>query len=240
MELNCDLGELEDEPEDLFAIATVANVACGGHAGGGDLMRRTLERARVFGVRVVAHPSYADREQFGRRARFSTPLATAAAIEGQCVKLAIEAKRFGFTIDTIKPHGALYHDAAGDPLYAGALLDGAFRALPEFRAIVGPPDCVLEDIVKGRGLRYEREGFVDRRYDASMKLVPRSRPDALLTDPEDCVSQALFLARLEKFDTLCMHGDTPGAVRIGRAVRRALEGARLLRTTGTGRDRPIR
>lgn len=240
MELNCDLGELEDEPEELFAIATVANIACGGHAGGGELMRRSLDRARLFAVRVVAHPSYPDREQFGRRARYSTPLATAAAIEAQCVKLAIEAGRFGFTIDTLKPHGALYHDAASDPLYAGALLDGAFRALPQFRSIVGPPDCVLEDIVKGRGLAYEREGFVDRRYDASMKLVPRSRPDALLTDPEDCVSQALFLSRLEKFDTLCMHGDTPGAVRIGRAVRRALEGAKLLGTPGTRRDRAVR
>jgi UPF0271 protein len=234
MELNCDLGELEDEPEELFAIATVANVACGGHAGGGELMRRTLERARAAGTRVVAHPSYADRAGFGRAPRFSPPEQTAMAVEAQCVRLAIEAKRFGFDIDTVKPHGALYHDASNDADYAGAVLDGASRALPGFRAIVGPPDTILQDIARVRGFVYEREGFVDRRYDqTTFRIVPRSRPDALLTEPESCISQALLLARMGKFDTLCMHGDTPGALAIGRAVRGALEAAGLLRPRST-------
>lgn len=225
MELNVDLGELDDEPVALFDVATVVNIACGGHAGGGELMTRALERARDAAVAVAAHPSYPDREGFGRRARFSEPGATRAAVEEQCRALLAEASRLGVEIASVKPHGALYHDASSDPHYAGALLDGAITAIASLREVVGPPGSVLERAVLERRLAYRREGFVDRRYDEAFRLVHRSHPGALLTDPDACVAQALTLAEGGHFDTLCMHGDTPGAVEIGRAVRAALERA---------------
>ncbi len=228
VELNVDLGELEDEPEELTWLATVANIACGGHAGGGEIMRRALSRARTAGTRVAAHPSYPDRAGFGRATRFCEPDEAKAEVAAQCARLRDEAAPMGIAVVTVKAHGALYHDAATLPDYAAALIEGAALALPGLRSIVGPPDTALQDIVQVRGLGYEREGFVDRRYEADLRLVPRSRHDALLTDPESCVSQALMLAKVGRFDTLCMHGDTPGAVGLVTRVRAALSQAGLL------------
>ncbi|MBL9022310.1 MAG: LamB/YcsF family protein [Myxococcales bacterium] len=228
MDLNIDLGELDAEPAALFDIATTANVACGGHAGGGALLRRALERARDAGVSVAAHPSYPDRAGFGRSSRFSDPSATKRSVEEQCLLLRDEAELLGIEVGSVKPHGALYHDAASDPAYATALLDAAITALPSLRNLVGPPGSVLERLAHARGLGYLREGFADRRYDEAGQLVPRSSPGALITDPLACAEQAVALGEGGRFDTLCLHGDTPGAVEIGRAVREALERAGLL------------
>ena len=228
MDLNIDLGELEDEPAALFGIATVVNVACGGHAGGGPLLQRTLERARDARVLVAAHPSYPDRSGFGRAPRFSPPDEVRRSVEEQCGLLAVEAARLKIEIGAMKPHGALYHDAAQDAEYSRALLDGAGAALPSLHAVVGPPGSKLQAAARERGLVFRAEGFADRRYDEAGRLVPRSHPGALLTEPGACAEQALLLARSGRFQTLCLHGDTPGAVEIARAVRRALEEAGLL------------
>lgn len=222
LDLNIDLGELPDEPEELYALATTVNLACGGHAGDRGSMTRAVTRALLARARIAAHPAYADRAGFGRARRFRSPREARAEIEAQCTRLHEIAVDLGASVARVKAHGGLYHDAADDADYAAALIDGAQAALPELEAIVGPPATALEDIVVSRGLRFLREGFADRRYDAHGKLVPRSEPGAVLADPESCVSQALMLARVGKLHTLCLHGDTPGALANARAVARAL------------------
>jgi 5-oxoprolinase (ATP-hydrolysing) subunit A len=228
VELNVDLGELPDEPKELYSIATTVNIACGGHAGDADSMKRALMLAAQSGATVTAHPSYADVEGFGRRSRFSGPAKMCAAVAQQCTRLCALADQLGMAVRSVKPHGALYHDASRDADYAAALIDGCQHAMSDLETIVGFPETALEDIVKARGLRYLREGFADRRYDEDWQLLPRTRPDALLVEPDACVTQAVLLARVGKVETICIHGDTPHALTIGRAVRRALEQEGLL------------
>ena len=220
--LNVDLGELSDEDEALYSLATEVNVACGGHAGDDASMRRALELASRQGAVVAAHPSYADRKGFGRRARFASIGATRDAVEQQAAALHSIARSLGVSIRRMKPHGALYHDANCDSAMADAVILATMRALPALDTIVGPPTGALAEAAHARGLSFAREGFADRRYEGDA-LAPRSRPDALLIDAEACVAQALALAATKRFDTLCMHGDTPGAPALVRAVREALE-----------------
>jgi UPF0271 protein len=227
VELNVDLGELPDEDGSLYALATVVNVACGGHAGDASTMERALLAAAEAGAAVAAHPSYPDREGFGRRPRFADVVTTGEAVRAQSAALESIASRLGVRVTTMKPHGALYHDANTDRALADAVVDAAARALPALDTIVGPPTGALSDATRARGLRFVREGFADRRYEGDA-LVPRSRADALLLEPGACVAQALALAASGRFDTLCMHGDTPGAATLVRAVREALIGAGVL------------
>lgn len=229
VDLNLDLGELPDESEEFYSLATVVNVACGGHAGDAASMRRAIDLAKDAGVRVVAHPSYADREGFGRRARFSDPATTRDVVEAQLARLRAIADEAGVAVLGVKPHGALYHDVSNDLELAVAVLDASRAALPGLVSVVGTANTTFEELARSRGYAFEREGFADRRYDALLTLVPRTRPDALLEDAPSCVAQALMLARVGKFDTLCMHGDSPNALEHVRAVRAALERSGLLR-----------
>ena len=227
VDLNVDLGELPDESGELYALATVVNVACGGHAGDPSSMRRALGLAKTHRARVAAHPSYADREGFGRRPGFSPLAPTALAVASQLDALVAAALEAGVALVGLKLHGALYHDAARDPALARALIDVAVERLPALETVAGPPHGPFADAAHLRGLGYQREGFADRRY-AGEALVPRTQPGALLESPEACVAQALAFARLGRFDTLCVHGDTPGSVEIARAVRDALASEDLL------------
>lgn len=230
IDLNVDLGELPDEPEELFAIAATANIACGGHAGDDRSMDRAVARALAAGTRIAAHPSYPDREGFGRKTMAIEPAALAAAVEAQCAALAAVARRLGASVSRVKPHGALYHDAARDPALAAAVIEGAARGLDSRDlTIVGPPGQHLAAEAARRGLVYAREGFADRGYRADGSLIPRTQPGALITDPDAAARQALALARSGDVETLCVHGDTAGAVAIASRVRAALEEAGLLR-----------
>ena len=229
MELNVDLGELSDEPEQLYALATVANIACGGHAGDEPSMRRALTLAKREMARVAAHPSYSDREGFGRRSRFAGEEETARAVEEQCTSLATLATRDGIAIEILKLHGALYHDASTDVSLARATLDAAMRALPALSVVVGPRGGALEAVATERRLRFDAEAFGDRRYLGVDKLAPRADPDAVLIDEASCVEQSLRLARSGRYATICLHGDTPFADRLVLAVRLALEREGLLR-----------
>lgn len=235
MDLNVDLGELPDEPAALYAIATVVNVACGGHAGDRASMERALRSAAAQGARVAAHPSYPDRAGFGR-ARVVMPVAELArSVEGQCAELAAIGRRLGVAITTVKPHGALYHDAAGDPAITAALIDGCARGLGVAAiTLVGPPRGALIEEAQRRGLAYAREGFADRGYRADGGLVPRGERGALIEDAGHAARQALELAASGAIDTLCVHSDTAGAVAIAGAVREALEARGLLPGKGPG------
>jgi UPF0271 protein len=231
LDLNIDLGEIPGEPAELFALATVANVACGGHAGDRASMARAVSFAMTRGTRLAAHPSYPDRAGFGRAPMEMAPADLAATVEEQCAALQAIARRLGYPAAIVKPHGALYHEAARDPALAEAVIDGAARGLgmaPAELTVVGPPRGALLEESLRRGARYAREGFADRAYQADGTLVPRSRPGALVTDPEACARQALALARSGGLETICVHGDTKDAVVIAARVRDALAQAGLL------------
>jgi 5-oxoprolinase (ATP-hydrolysing) subunit A len=229
VELNIDLGELPGEADELYALATVVNVACGGHAGDRDSMRRSVALALRHGTRIAAHPSYPDREQFGR-ARMAIPLsALYESIVDQVDTLARVVRESGAQLWGAKPHGALYHAAAEDAGLAAAFLDAVVAAWPDGVTIIGPPEGDLAKESKARELSYAREGFADRRYAPDGKVVPRSEPHSLVEDPELAAAQAVSLARAGNLETLCVHGDTPNAVAIARAVRGELEREKLLR-----------
>jgi UPF0271 protein len=230
IDLNVDLGELPDEPAELFAIATTANIACGGHAGDDATMERAVARALASGARIAAHPSYPDREGFGRTSMKLAPEAIAATVEAQCAAIAAIARRLGAAVTRVKPHGALYHDANHDGAIAAAVIEGAARGLGvamEALTVVGPPAGALRDEAARRGAAYAREGFADRGYRADGTLVPRTQAGALITDPEAAAQQAIALAQGGTIETLCVHGDTKDAVAIAARVRRALEEAGL-------------
>jgi 5-oxoprolinase (ATP-hydrolysing) subunit A len=222
--LNIDLGELPDEPEALFASAHLANIACGGHAGDEASMRRAVALCRVHGARAGAHPSYPDREGFGRRAMALPAAELQRSVAEQCGRLLAIARSLGAPVVSVKPHGALYH-ATRDRVVADAVVDGAIEALGGGVTVVGPPAGELEAAAARAGLGYAREGFADRATRPDGTLVPRDQPGAVLTDVAVCVEVALALAARGDVDTICVHGDTPRAASIARAVRAALDGA---------------
>lgn len=232
VDLNVDLGELPNEAEELYALATVANIACGGHAGDEASMQRAIELCLQSRTRIAAHPSYPDREGFGRQSlAIELPLLYEALVD-QCEALSHIARKLGARVSFAKLHGALYHDAAGSHEIAAAALDGIVSAFPDGLTIIGPPTGALMEAARARGLGYAREGFADRRYARDGKLVPRKEPNALLVDPSEAAGQALRLAQSGDFETICVHGDTEGALAIARAVRDELFSAKLLRERG--------
>lgn len=220
MLLNLDAGELDTETESLWSHFDILSCACGGHAG--DL--RSMSRVAAFvasrrshRVHLGAHPSYVDREQFGRR---TVPL-DPASITDQCRTLAGVARAHGLDVEYVKLHGALYHDANRDLALADLVLDATVAALGTDVTIIGPATGALLDSAHRAGLRFAREGFADRRMRADGSLVPRTAPDALIADPDVAADQAKRLA--SRVDTICLHADTPGVTEIARAVRAALE-----------------
>jgi UPF0271 protein len=219
--LNVDAGEHDDEPAELHALAHALNVACGGHAGDEASMTRVLAACRAHGVRAGAHPSYPDRAGFGRATMTIARDALAAALTAQCATLARIAARLEVPLVHAKLHGALYHDANRDPALAEVSVRAIVAALGPV-TLVGPPKGELSLFCAREGLPYAREGFADRALRPDGSLVPRTEPGALITDPSRAAAQAVRLAR-EGLDTLCVHGDTAGALAIARAVREALD-----------------
>jgi UPF0271 protein len=220
--LNVDLGELPGEPEELFASAHLGHVACGGHAGDDASMRRAVGLCRAHATRLGAHPSYPDREGFGRRAMAMAPGDLQKSVAEQCARLFAIARAFGEPVVSVKPHGALYH-ATRDPAVADAVVAGALEALGDEVAFVGPAAGALAASAARRGVGYAREGFADRATRADGTLVARDQPGALVLDPAMCAERARSLVAGGGVDTICVHGDTPGAVSIARAVRAALD-----------------
>jgi UPF0271 protein len=223
IDLNCDMGELADAAHEaaLMEHITSANVACGGHAGDEGMMERTVRLALGRGVRIGAHPGYPDRENFGR---LELPM-TAAEIEQtvgeQIERLEAVVRRLGGAIVHVKPHGALYNVAVKDAGVAraiGAAVERWNPAIPVF-GLAGSP---MLEVWRGMGLRPVGEAFADRRYEADGTLRNRKFPDALITDPAAAAAQAVRLAREGGAETICVHGDTPGAVQILRACRASL------------------
>jgi len=220
--LNLDAGEHPDEPEELWALFDILNIACGGHAGDAASMERVVGWCVASGCTIGAHPSYPDRPNFGRRTLAIEPAALAATVREQCSALAAIAQRHARAVAYVKPHGALYHDAAARDDLADAVVGAAADALGKGIVVIGPPAGALRKAAGARGLRYASEGFADRRMREDGSLVPRTEPGALVTEPTEAAAQARALA--DRVETICVHADTPGALAIAGAVHRALRG----------------
>ncbi|MBD3914594.1 LamB/YcsF family protein [Nocardioides hwasunensis] len=218
VDLNADLGEEVTDDVGLLEVVTSANVACGFHAGNEDVMRTACAEAVRRGVSVGAQVSYDDRENFGRVARDVRPDVLRDQVAQQVGVLATIAASEGGAVAYLKPHGALYHRVASDGEQALAVLDGS-GDLP----VLGMPGSLLLRHARERGRGVRLEGFPDRGYSDDGGLLPRDRPGALVTDPEVIAARAVALAR--EVDSVCVHGDSPGAVDAARAVRRTLEAA---------------
>jgi UPF0271 protein len=222
--LNLDAGELPSETEELWGLADLLHVACGGHAGDEASMRRLCAFCRAHpGVLLGAHPSYPDRAGFGRTSMTMDEDALRGEIAEQCAALESVARGMGLRVTHAKPHGALYHDARTDERVARAVLRGLTETLGWDVVVTGPPDGALAELARAWNLRYLREGFADRGYRVDGTLVPRGEPGALLSDGALAAAQALRLAG--SVDTLCVHGDGPHALELLGAVRAALSGA---------------
>lgn len=217
VDLNADLGEEVTDDAALLEIVTSANVACGYHAGSPEVMRAVCAGAARLGVSVGAQVSYADRENFGRVARDVTPGLLREQVADQVGVLSAIASVEGVTVRYLKPHGALYHRVLDDEEQAAAVLAGS-GSLP----VLGMPGACLS-LTAAAGRRALREGFPDRAYTAGGRLVARTEPGAVLSDSDAIAARAVELA--SSVDSVCVHGDHPGAVGHARAVRRALEAA---------------
>lgn len=218
VDLNADLGEEITDDAGLLALVTSANVACGFHAGTPAIMRAVCEEAVRRGVAVGAQVSYADREGFGRVEHEVAPSVLTQQVADQVGALGESARAAGGAVAYLKPHGALYHRVARDPEQAAAVLAGS-GTLP----VLGLPRAVLLDLARAAGREAWLEGFPDRDYTPDGGLLPRSEPGAVVTDSTEIAARAVELAA--GVDSLCVHGDTPGAVSHAAAVRRALAAA---------------
>jgi UPF0271 protein len=186
-------------------------------------MRRAVELCLQHGTVLGAHPSYPDRAGFGRRHLDMAPADVRVAVATQCAALARVARGLGSPVAFVKAHGALYHAAREDAGVAAALVAGALEALGDRATFVGPASGELAAAVASSSLAYAREGFADRATRPDGTLVPRTEPGALIVDPQQAAQRARTLAARGDVDTICVHGDTPGAVAIARAVRAALD-----------------
>lgn len=224
IDLNSDLGEGMATDAEVMASVSSANVACGGHAGDRESMTKTIALARERGIAVGAHPSYPDRENFGRVALDLPADVLRLAILAQLRALAEVADAEDVAIRYVKAHGALYNRGERDPRIAD-ILASAVAEHDARLVLLCPPGSAMAERARAHGLRVAREGFCDRAYEPDGTLRPRSKPGALLTDPADAAAQALALARRAEFESLCVHGDTVGAPAIARRVRETLEDA---------------
>jgi UPF0271 protein len=242
IDLNADLGEgfgawTMGDDLDLLRVVTSANVACGFHAGDPLVIDRTVDLAVRAGVAVGAHPSHFDLRGFGRR----TMVVDAAEVESdvlyQVGAVAAFARAHGVRLTHVKPHGALYNQAAADAALATAVARGVARFDPSLILVGLASSTVMPRAAESHGLRFAGEAFADRRYEPDGTLVSRSNKDALILDAREAALQAVRIAERGevcsrggavvslKAQTLCVHGDTPGAVTLAVAVREGLLGA---------------
>lgn len=231
IDLNVDLGEGGTHDAELIALASSANIACGGHAGDESTMRTAVSVCRQQGVAVGAHPGYEDREHFGRREMDLPPGQVTDLVTRQVGRLAAIAR-----IHHVKPHGALYNQADRDPALAAAVVRGVLRVAPGC-VFYAPPAGALADAAKAAGLTVHAEGFADRRYQENGALVPRGETGAVIGDVPTAVAQALEIALRRRVETrggpwiplpartICVHGDGAEAAALLREIRRALEAA---------------
>jgi UPF0271 protein len=241
IDLNSDVGEsygawTMGQDEALIPLVTSVNIACGAHAGDPQVMARTVALAGEYGVGIGAHPGYPDRDGFGRRDLAMTADELEASVLYQLGALAAFVNAAGLRLGHVKPHGAMYNRAARDTELSAAICRAVQRFDPSL-VVVGLAGSVLLETARANDLAVAAEAFADRAYEADGSLRSRRLPNAILPTPEAAAEQALSIVTLGNVtshdgqpvrlaaDTLCVHGDTPGAPEYVRQIRRTLESA---------------
>jgi 5-oxoprolinase (ATP-hydrolysing) subunit A len=250
IDLNCDMGEVPEAVADgtqqaLLRLVTSANIACGGHAGTPEMMKETIDQALAANVAIGAHPGYEDRENMGRAEQQLTAGEIAALVYRQLLNLQKIADLCGARIGHVKPHGALYNQAARDAQFARGIADGVAQWCEQCGknkqeiVLVGLADSVMLESFRAAGFPAAAEAFADRRYEPDGSLRSRKLEGAILDDPRDAATQALRIMEQESVlaadgspvlieaQTICIHGDTPGALQIAEAVHRKLHEAAI-------------
>lgn len=220
--INADIGEVpahiaDGTQEALLPYLTAVNIACGGHAGNVEMMRVSVAQARRHNLQIGAHPGYPDPANFGRL-DLHLPLDEVENFVHQQVTALAE---IAGELTHVKPHGALYNQAAKDPTLARAIARGVARFSKQI-PLVGLAHSVMLAVFAEEGFPIQAEAFADRRYNPDGSLVSRALPHALIEDPDEAAAQSLQMARSGNIQTICVHGDTPGAAAIARAVAKAL------------------
>jgi UPF0271 protein len=232
IDLNCDMGENIGHEEDIMPYITSANIACGFHAGDEISMRRTVRLAKRSGVAIGAHPGWKDKEGFGRREINLPSDEVDALITYQIGTLAAIAKAERVEIHHVKPHGALYNQAATD-LGLARVIANAIKNFSRELVLVGLAGSYLIRAGVETGLNVANESFPDRNYNLDGTLVSRKQANAMIQSPEEVAVHAIELAqkgvdfwgRHVSVETLCIHGDHPSATQNAQRVRAALENA---------------
>jgi len=233
VDLNADLGEGAGHDDELFELISSANIATGFHAGDADTMHGAVSTAKARGVAVGAHPSFFDRENFGRKEMRVSAEEVFDDVAYQLGIFQAIAAALGLQPNHVKPHGALYNMATRDQKLADAIAR-ATKSVDSKLILFAPDDTDLARAGAARGLQIAREVFADRNYLASGALVPRTQSNALLDDPEEAAERVLRMLREGKVrsvdgidvdvcaETVCVHGDTPEAVEFARVLRSRL------------------
>ena len=242
IDINADLGEHDGDgfagDEALLDVVSSASIACGAHAGNADVMEHTARLAKARGVTIGAHPSYPDREGFGRRDLDVPLVELIASVRAQILLLEECCDRAGTSVRYIKPHGALYNRAVRDSELADALAE-CFRSIDPHLSVLTLPGSTLASASRTAGLRVAREAFIDRSYLSNGTLVPRSQDGAVIHDADEAAGRAVDIALRQSVaaidgsaigidaQSLCVHGDSRNALSIVRLSRAALERAGL-------------
>ncbi len=234
VDINADLGEGAGHDDELFELISSANIATGFHAGDSDTMHAAVCAAKEHGVAVGAHPSFFDRENFGRKELNVADQEVLDAVAYQLGIFQAIASALDVRPNHVKPHGALYNMAVREAKLADAIAR-AIESVDSKLILFAPDNSELARAGEGHGLQVAREIFADRNYLNDGWLVPRTRPDALLHDPKEAARRVLRMLREGKVrsvegddvdvrgETICVHGDTPGAVEFARELRTRLE-----------------
>lgn len=227
IDISADLGEGSPGEEEIWPLITSANVACGGHIGDEASMREAARLAQHYGVRFGAHPSYPDRENFGRKTMAIAPAALRDSLIEQISALNAFAR-----VQHVKPHGALYNEAHRNRTLANIIVD-AMQRISRDLAIVAPDDSQMAIAARAAGMNVIREAFADRRYESDGTLTPRAIAGSTLTVEESAAQAALLVAQSAvitrdgtrigiEFDTICIHADMEKAVERLCAIRTTL------------------
>ncbi|MEP2058991.1 MAG: 5-oxoprolinase subunit PxpA [Maribacter litoralis] len=225
IDINCDVGEGVGNEKELFPMISSCNIACGGHAGSKETIRWCLELAKEFNVKVGAHPSYPDKENFGRVSMSISDADLIKSIQAQMQLFESVRSKLNTPLHHIKPHGALYNDIAKNEQLSQAFLK-SIEAFKDEVYLYVPFNSVVEKVAKNNGYKVRIEAFADRNYNNDLYLVSRKEDNALISNEEEVLKHVLRMAKDNAVktitnediamyaDTYCIHGDTPSALQI--------------------------
>jgi UPF0271 protein len=234
IDLNSDLGEGAGFDDEILSLVSSASIATGFHSGTPASIFHSINAAHEYGVAVGAHPSFDDRQNFGRSEITMAPADLFSFVTYQLGAFRALCSAAGVEMNHVKPHGALYNMSARDRMLADVIAAAVLQLDPHL-IVFAPPDSALEHAARNVGLQTAAEIFADRNYNADGSLVSRTRPDALLRDPDQAAERVIRMVREKKVtaidgtnipitaNTVCVHGDTPGAVSFVRVLRARLE-----------------